>query len=124
MTRTLYAVSMPREGPPKYQQIADDLRARIGAGEFPPDSRLPSKAELMKYYGTALTTVNNAIAILRKDGLAETIQGLGTFARKPPDPEPSQYDVLMGRLDELADEVRQLEGRMSEAERALQEGPR
>lgn len=119
MSRALYAVPMPREGSPKYQQIADDLRARMVAGEFPPDSRLPSKSEMMRDYSTALTTVNNAIAVLRQEGLAETIQGVGTFARKAPDPGPSQYDMVMARLDELDDRVRQLE-RTRAAEREQQ----
>ncbi len=120
MTLTLYAVPMAREEQPKYRQIADDLRARMEAGEYPPDSRLPSKTELMSRYHVALATVNNAIGELRKLGLAETIQGVGTFARKPPtDGGLSDYDAVMGRVEEISAEVRLLKERMSAVERAL-----
>jgi GntR family transcriptional regulator len=120
MSRTLYAVLMAREEQPKYRQIADDLRARMEAGEYPPDSRLPSKTELMSRYHVALATVNNAIGELRKLGVAETIQGVGTFARKPPaDAGLSDYDAVMGRVDEVAAEIRLLKERMNAVERML-----
>jgi GntR family transcriptional regulator len=93
---------------PKYRQIADDLRARMESGEFPPDSQLPSKAGMMSHYGVALATVNNAIGVLRGEGRAETVQGLGTFARKPPAGPSSEYEAVMARMDALAEEVRQL----------------
>ena len=35
------------------------------SGEYPPDSRLPSRNELMSRYHVALATVNNAIGELR-----------------------------------------------------------
>lgn len=119
MTRALYAVPVAREEPPRYRQIADDLRTRIEAGEFPPGSQLPTKAELMASYRVALTTVNNAIGVLRELGLAETRQGRGMYSRKPPDPGPSEYDRVMARLDQVDEAVRRLEERMAEAEREL-----
>lgn len=117
MTSALYPVPMAREEPTKYSQIADDLRARITSGEFPPGARLPSKAQMMERYHVALATVNSAIDILRDEGLAETIQGSGTFARTPAPAGPSEYDRVMTKLDELSGEVRQLEERMSAVER-------
>jgi DNA-binding GntR family transcriptional regulator len=116
MTRALYAVPVAREEPPRYRQIADDLRARIEAGEFPPGSRLPTKAELMAAYRVALTTVNNAIGVLRDMGLAETHQGRGMYARKPPEPGPSEYDRMMARLDQVDETVRRLEERLAAVE--------
>lgn len=110
MTRTLYAVLMARSEPPRYQQVADDLRARMEAGEYPPDSRLPSKAELMAHYGVALATLNAAIGVLRAEGRIETEQGKGTFARKPREAEPSP------EYRELAAEIRLLTERMDAAE--------
>ena len=83
MSRTLYAVRMAREDPPRYRQIAADLRARVESGEYPPDSRLPSKSQMIERYGVALATVNRAVDELRKLGLVETVHGVGTFARKP-----------------------------------------
>ena len=117
MSPALYAVPMAREEPVKYRRIADDLRARMASGEFPPDSLLPSKRQMEEHYGVALATVNNAIAILRAAGLAETVHGVGTFARKAPDTGPSDYDRVMARLDQVDETVRQLEERLAAVER-------
>jgi DNA-binding GntR family transcriptional regulator len=110
VTSTLYAVPMAREDPPRYRQIAADLRARMESGEYPPDSRLPSKNEMMDRYGVALATVNRAIDELRKLGLVETIHGVGTFARKPAEPGPSE------EYREMAAQIRLLGERMDAAE--------
>ena len=40
----------PGRSLPKYRQIAVDLRARIETGEYPVDSQLPTKPELMDRY--------------------------------------------------------------------------
>ena len=103
---------------PKYRQIADDLRARIEAGEYPVDSQLPTKPALMDHYGAALGTIDSAIGLLRKQGLVETRQGAGMFVREAP-PERSEYEVVMSRVDALAEEIRALQERMSAVEQAL-----
>jgi len=110
MTDALYSVHMAREDPPRYRQIADDLRARMESGEYPPDSRLPSVAELMDRYGVALATMNAAIRVLRSEGRIETEQGKGTFARKPREAEPTP------EYRELAAQLRLLGERMDAAE--------
>lgn len=121
MAATLYAVRMAREDPPRYRQIAGDLLARMESGEYPPDSRLPSKSEMMERYGVALATVNRAIDELRKLGLVETVHGVGTFARTPAE-EPSEYSAVVARVDELADEVRQLRAEVAQVKRAQAAG--
>jgi 8-oxo-dGTP pyrophosphatase MutT (NUDIX family)/DNA-binding transcriptional regulator YhcF (GntR family) len=103
---------------PKYRQIADDLRARIEAGEYPVDSQLPTKPELMDRYGAALGTIDSAIGLLRTLGLVETRQGAGMYVRQPP-PERSEYDVVISRVDALAEEIRLLQERMRAVEQAL-----
>jgi 8-oxo-dGTP pyrophosphatase MutT (NUDIX family)/DNA-binding transcriptional regulator YhcF (GntR family) len=115
---------MAREDPPKYRQIAGELRARIETGEYPPGSRLPSKAELMSRFSVALNTVDNAIRVLRDLGLAETKQGLGTFVSDPlPAAQPSsEYEAVTKRLDDVAEEVRQLRERLAAVERQVLQG--
>jgi 8-oxo-dGTP pyrophosphatase MutT (NUDIX family)/DNA-binding transcriptional regulator YhcF (GntR family) len=103
---------------PKYRQIADDLRARIEAGGYPVDSQLPTKPELMDHYGAALGTIDSAIGLLRELGLVETRQGAGMFVREPP-PQRSEYEVVMSRVDALAEEIRMLQERMSVVEQVL-----
>lgn len=77
--------TLPRQ---RYEIVADDLRRRIGAGEFPPDRdgrrKLPSRAELGTYYAASDTVIDKAMMLLRMEGLTETLPGVGVFVRKPP----------------------------------------
>ncbi len=104
--------------PAKYRRIANDLRARIESGEYPLDAQLPTKAEMMAEYGAALGTVDSALKVLVRLGLAETVQGVGTFVRKPAAASLSEYEAVMSRIDELAEEVRQLRGEVAAMKRA------
>ena len=79
----------------KYRDIADDLRRRIAAGEYPLGSRLPGVVALQQRYDAALGTVRAAQDILRDEGVLRTAQGEGSFVVALPEPEPA--DVL-GRL--------------------------
>ena len=60
-------------------QVARDLEADIDSGTIPPDTRLPSEAELAQQYGVARITVRAAIAILRDAGKVVTMHGRGSF---------------------------------------------
>jgi DNA-binding GntR family transcriptional regulator len=107
-------------GKAKYQRIADDLRARIGSGEYPPGSRLPTKAELMTRYQVAVNTVERAIEELRQAGLVETLQGAGMYVREPPGTEHSpEYTAVMEHLAGIDDQVRQLAERVDELEKLV-----
>ena len=64
---------------PNYQRIADVLMARIGSGEFPPGSRLPTEPQLKAEYDVSSTTVRNAVKALAAAGIVETRHGAGTF---------------------------------------------
>jgi GntR family transcriptional regulator len=110
-----------REELAKYQQIANDLRSRIAAGEYPTGTAIPSKPNLMKRYGAAQHTVDHAVDVLREDGLVEPQRGRGVFVLKPPESGPSEYDLVNGRIDEIAEEVRRLGQRLCDVERMLRE---
>ena len=98
----------------KYERIAGDLRARIRSGEYAPGSRLPSKNELKARHGVSDGPVNEAFKILRNEGLVETRQGKGAFVCDPlPEVALSEHEIVMGRIDELAEEVRQLRGEVA-----------
>lgn len=66
---------------PKYQRIADQLRAAIRAGEYPPDSRMPAETDLVERFRVSLPTVRQALGVLRTEGLIESRHGIGTFVR-------------------------------------------
>jgi GntR family transcriptional regulator len=64
---------------PLYRKIADDLRAKIEAGELAPGSQLPTEIELMEKHATSRNTVRDAVKLLVIRGLIETRAGQGTF---------------------------------------------
>lgn len=70
---------------PAYEAVADDLAARIAAGEFPPGSRLPSRREIGEHYGIAHATTTRAVQVLINRGLAIGQSGSGTYVRQLPE---------------------------------------
>ena len=64
------------------EQVADDLRADISAGEI--TGRLPSEHELATQYGVSRVTVRRAVATLTSEGLLRTLRGRGTFVAERP----------------------------------------
>ncbi|WP_432070880.1 GntR family transcriptional regulator [Streptomyces sp. AA1529] len=62
---------------PKYQRIADDLKAAIEAGEYGPGDRLPGESAIAAQYEVAALTARQALKILRTEGLVETKKGAG-----------------------------------------------
>jgi GntR family transcriptional regulator len=72
----------PRGQLPPYQQIAAWIRGRIQSGELAPGQVLPSEKDLIDTFGVARTTVRRAIALLRAEGLAETIPQRGSYVTR------------------------------------------
>jgi GntR family transcriptional regulator len=64
---------------PMYQQIADDLRLKIEAGELAPGAQLPTELELREQYEASRNTIRDAIKRLTALGIVETKPGQGTF---------------------------------------------
>jgi GntR family transcriptional regulator len=79
---------------PKYQQIADQLRAQISSGALAPGQRLPSEPDLAAQYQASRNTVRLAIALLTNQGLVVSRQGLGTFVHEPAKP----FTALLSRI--------------------------
>ena len=70
------------ERKPRSQQIADDLRAAIEAGEYAPGAKLPSQRVLAEQYDAARNTVDEALKILSREGLITSEWGRGNFVRE------------------------------------------
>jgi GntR family transcriptional regulator len=68
----------------RYQQIADEVRERVGAGELGPGRLLPSEAELSLTYHASRVTVRRALEVLREEGLVDSRQGFGWFVAADP----------------------------------------
>ncbi|GFH34319.1 GntR family transcriptional regulator [Streptomyces pacificus] len=75
---------MPRKPgePLKYMEVADDLRRRIGEGEFPPGSKLPPERKLVEQYSRSPGTIRQALAVLREEGITESRVGSGVTVRQ------------------------------------------
>ena len=66
---------------PPYRQIAAIIRSRIESGEYPKGSRIPTESEMVETWEVARTTARRAIALLRDQGLVETVPQRGTYVR-------------------------------------------
>lgn len=65
--------------PMSYIQIAEDIAARIAAGEYAPGEMLPRTKELADLYSVSVTTVYRAVSLLRFQGVVVGSQGRGVF---------------------------------------------
>ena len=65
-----------------YVQVADHIAARIEAGEFPPETRLPPERELADEYGVAYNTLRRSMDVLRERGLVITLRGHGNYVAR------------------------------------------
>jgi GntR family transcriptional regulator len=66
----------------RYQQIADELRARVRSAA--PGSVLPSEADLSAEFGASRVTIRRALELLRDDGVLAARQGFGWFVATEP----------------------------------------
>ena len=66
---------------PKYQRIADALKAAVESGQYRAGDRLPGENELMESYGVARMTVRQALGVLQSEGITEARKGIGVFVR-------------------------------------------
>lgn len=73
---------MPTENRPLHRQIADDLRARISAGEYPPGDWLASEKTLQQRYDASRNTVRSALKTLISEGLISSAGGRGYAVRE------------------------------------------
>jgi GntR family transcriptional regulator len=63
--------------------IAEQLRNDISTGVYEPGAKLPSGRELAARYKVARNTADDAIKILRAEGLVIIRQGSGAYVRRP-----------------------------------------
>ena len=72
----------PDDPRPPYQQVANSLRAAILTKKFSAGDKLPSQSEMASHYGVARMTVQQALRILREEGLIVSRAGSGVFVRE------------------------------------------
>jgi DNA-binding GntR family transcriptional regulator len=114
-----------------YLQMADDLRQAIRDGSLGPGDRLPSTRELMERYGVANMTVQNALRVLRDEGLIYGVPGRGSYVRSEisaADPAAEgeahspEYVAILRQLDEVTDELQRIADRVTQLEQRQDQG--
>jgi DNA-binding transcriptional regulator YhcF (GntR family) len=72
----------PDDPRPPFQQVASVLRAAILTKKFNPGDQLPSGNELARTYKVSRATVQDALRVLKNEGLVVSRQGSGVFVRE------------------------------------------
>lgn len=81
----------------RWRDVADDLRRRIGAGEFGVGDQLPPIHQLQAEYDVpSLTTIRQAQQLLAAEGLLEPRRGVGVFVAATSAPPAAA--TLLSRL--------------------------
>ncbi|MBV8124462.1 MAG: FadR family transcriptional regulator [Burkholderiaceae bacterium] len=62
-----------------YEQVAEQIRAAIAAGTYPPGTRLPSERDLAQRLQVSRPAVREAIGALQNEGMVLTRHGSGTY---------------------------------------------
>jgi DNA-binding transcriptional regulator YhcF (GntR family) len=119
----LYAWSVTTLGDsrPTYLQVADELRNEITSGRLQPGARLPSVRDLSARFEIAAVTTQNALRVLREEGLVVSRSTRGYFVRDelPEQPAPSpEYLALREQLGTIQATVEHLAQRVSHLEEA------
>lgn len=63
---------------PRYHQIAKTLRQQAAAGALGRGGGIATEARLCEEFGVSRTTIRHALALLKKDGVLHSRQGVGT----------------------------------------------
>ncbi len=74
-----------------WQAVADEIKRRIQAGQYPPRMPIPAERRMAEEFGVAIKTVRRAVQVLRDEGVLITLPAKGTFVVDPnrPDREES-----------------------------------
>jgi len=68
---------------PPYRRIAAGIRERIDRGELRAGDRVPSVREIVEVEGVSIATATRVAAVLRSEGYAQSIPGVGTIVTTP-----------------------------------------
>ena len=73
-------MGLDRSAPePLYQQLAALIRAQIESGEFRPRTAIPSITSLAAEHDVSVVTVQQAIDVLKREGLVRGVPGKGVY---------------------------------------------
>ncbi len=84
---------------PRYQEIAEELRARVTSGGYTAGRLLPSEANLSEEFSVSRVTARRALEQLRSEGLIDSRQGLGWYVAGEP------VRQVLDELDTVEDQL-------------------
>jgi DNA-binding FadR family transcriptional regulator len=97
--------------------VARLLYEQIAHHDLQPGSKLPSENALAAHFGVSRPVVREAIAMLKADGMVETLQGSGAYIRVPDTRPTDGLDTLtrasVGSLLDLIAVRRVIEGEIA-----------
>jgi len=108
----------PNDPRPAYLQVADDLRAKIQDGRLAPGTRLASLRDLATEYNIAPMTAQNALRLLRDEGLVATHPGRGTFVGAEDTAAAAADDPVLADLEAIQAELQDLRQRVVDQDEA------
>lgn len=97
-----------RDSRPIYEQVKDGFRRLILNGVLKPDERMPSVRELATSLAINPNTIQRAYRELEQEGYICSVPGKGSFVSDTSDAAAVRRKELLGRLQETAEELRQL----------------
>ena len=91
---------------PIYEQVIDNFKRQIIAGELKEGTRVPSIRDMAKELGVNPNTVQKAYRELEGQNYFYTVLGQGSFIAAPPETAATKeitglYDTLVGIIREL-----------------------
>ncbi|MCR6484536.1 FadR family transcriptional regulator [Amycolatopsis sp. OK19-0408] len=105
-------------------QVIEQLRTAVRAGEWPIGERIPTEAELGEQLGVGRNTIREAVRALAHTGLLEVRQGDGTYVRATSEVSGAIRRLCGSELREVLQVRRTLEvegARLAAAERTDEE---
>ena len=84
---------------PRYRLVADEIAARIRAGDLPLDSKMPADKDLVVQLGVSRTTVREAMIALELMGYVITRYGAGAFVARTLPAVPVETSGLPGYFE-------------------------
>ena len=77
----------------KYEVVETWIRNQIDEGLFVPGEKLPSESQLCAQFDVSRNAVRRALGEVVREGLAESIKGVGTFCRSRRPSTPVSTDI-------------------------------
>jgi GntR family transcriptional regulator len=87
-------LSKKRRNVPLHHQVFLVLQDEIAERRYAPGEALPGEEDLARHFGVSRVTIRAALEALDALGLIERRQGVGTFVRELPRPEPLTVPMM------------------------------